>query len=237
MVVRTFTGRQHDPESQIYYYRGRYFSSTIGRFISRDPIGVRGGINLYSYVQSKAVNLVDPSGLAGICSLVIHAGQYGNLKDYVNNLLKNPNSCGSVGIVGCGANGFNNQLNQAGIGIPGIQQNNFTPTPDYPQFAAAMAAVNAGQLTNNDFEPVSQTPADIDIDVRAAAAVAMNNCYPPNCCNSVTLTVTCTPQSTAQDQYVTVNMADGQRTSGTSKCGKIYVLDCNSPKWTPNPNQ
>jgi RHS repeat-associated protein len=34
-----FTGRQYDPESQIYYYRARYYSPQIGRFLSRDPLG------------------------------------------------------------------------------------------------------------------------------------------------------------------------------------------------------
>ena len=34
-----FTGRQYDPESQIYYYRARYYSPSIGRFLSRDSLG------------------------------------------------------------------------------------------------------------------------------------------------------------------------------------------------------
>jgi RHS repeat-associated protein len=33
-----FTGRQFDPESQVYYYRARYYSPQIGRFLSRDPL-------------------------------------------------------------------------------------------------------------------------------------------------------------------------------------------------------
>ena len=58
-----FTGRQYDPESQIYYYRARYYSSEIGRFISRDPIGEEGGINLFEYVKNAPIKWLDPSGL------------------------------------------------------------------------------------------------------------------------------------------------------------------------------
>jgi RHS repeat-associated protein len=41
-----FTGRQYDPETQIYFYRARYYQPILGRFISRDPINYRGGLNL-----------------------------------------------------------------------------------------------------------------------------------------------------------------------------------------------
>jgi RHS repeat-associated protein len=62
----TYTGREWDKETGLYYYRARYYDPMEGRFISKDPIGFAGGdVNLYGYVQSNPVNLVDPSGLAG----------------------------------------------------------------------------------------------------------------------------------------------------------------------------
>ena len=62
-----FTGRRFDPETsnattQMYFYRARYYSPTLGRFISRDPIDYDGGMNLYEYVGGGAVDAVDPSG-------------------------------------------------------------------------------------------------------------------------------------------------------------------------------
>ncbi len=46
-----------------YLYQ-RYYDPSIGRFISRDPIGWAGGLNLYGYCENDPVNSVDPLGLA-----------------------------------------------------------------------------------------------------------------------------------------------------------------------------
>ena len=60
----TYTGRERDIESGLYYYRARYYDPQIGRFLSEDPIGFNGGDqNLYRYVFNNPVNLIDPSGL------------------------------------------------------------------------------------------------------------------------------------------------------------------------------
>ena len=47
----------------MHYYRARYYNPTIGRFISEDPIGLAGGINLYAYTYDSPTNLTDPMGL------------------------------------------------------------------------------------------------------------------------------------------------------------------------------
>ncbi|WP_189799674.1 RHS repeat-associated core domain-containing protein, partial [Sulfuricella sp. T08] len=57
-----FTGREGD-ETGIVYYRARYLDPAIGRFASRDPIGLKGGINQYTYVNNNPVNFNDPTGL------------------------------------------------------------------------------------------------------------------------------------------------------------------------------
>lgn len=41
----------------------RWYDQTLGRFLSRDPIGFAGGLNLYEYGANSPVNYVDPSGL------------------------------------------------------------------------------------------------------------------------------------------------------------------------------
>lgn len=60
--TRLFTGREYDSETDLYYYRARYYSADLGRFISRDPIGMRDNVNLYTYVGNNPVKYVDPMG-------------------------------------------------------------------------------------------------------------------------------------------------------------------------------
>ena len=57
-----WTGREWDSECELYYNRARYYSPRIGRFITRDPIGLEGGRNLYAYTANNPINLTDPSG-------------------------------------------------------------------------------------------------------------------------------------------------------------------------------
>ena len=57
-----YTGRENDGTG-LYYYRSRYYSPGLQRFISQDPIGFAGGdTNLYAYVGNNPVNLTDPFG-------------------------------------------------------------------------------------------------------------------------------------------------------------------------------
>ncbi|HBO43768.1 MAG TPA: hypothetical protein DD670_07520 [Planctomycetaceae bacterium] len=39
-----------------------YYNSSLGRFVSRDPIGYRGGINLYEFLENAPLAQVDPDG-------------------------------------------------------------------------------------------------------------------------------------------------------------------------------
>ena len=45
--------------------RGRYYSPSIGRFISRDPAGFAGGFNFTTYAGDSPTNFTDPTGLDG----------------------------------------------------------------------------------------------------------------------------------------------------------------------------
>ncbi len=56
----------NDPESELYYVRNRTYSPLLGRWIQRDPIGYKGGINLYEYVAGRAVVGVDAERLANL---------------------------------------------------------------------------------------------------------------------------------------------------------------------------
>ena len=64
-----FTGREWDPDAQLYYYRARWYDASPGRFLTEDPRGVadpnegeRVVANVYKYVHNSSTMLVDPSG-------------------------------------------------------------------------------------------------------------------------------------------------------------------------------
>ena len=52
--------------SGLHYMRQRYYDPGLARWLSQDPIGFSGGLNLYGYVNANPVNRVDPSGLIEI---------------------------------------------------------------------------------------------------------------------------------------------------------------------------
>ena len=60
-----YTGREDDGTG-LYYYRARYYQPRFQRFISEDPIGFRGGINLYRYVLNNPLKWKDSNGTGPI---------------------------------------------------------------------------------------------------------------------------------------------------------------------------
>jgi len=58
-----FQGQYYDAETGLHYNLNRYYDPSLGRFIHQDPIGLRGGSNIYAYVQNPS-NWIDPLGLS-----------------------------------------------------------------------------------------------------------------------------------------------------------------------------
>lgn len=59
-----YTGKERDEESGLYYHAARYYAAWLGRWVSCDPVDMRGGIDLYCYGASNPVRMTDISGLA-----------------------------------------------------------------------------------------------------------------------------------------------------------------------------
>ncbi|EIO7469110.1 EndoU domain-containing protein [Salmonella enterica subsp. enterica] len=55
-------GQYFDDETGLYYNLFRYYAPECGRFVSQDPIGLKGGLNLYAYAPNP-LKYIDPLGL------------------------------------------------------------------------------------------------------------------------------------------------------------------------------
>ncbi|MEQ1933828.1 MAG: RHS repeat-associated core domain-containing protein, partial [Fimbriimonadaceae bacterium] len=73
-----FSTKYCDAETGLSYYGYRYYSAELGRWVSKDPIAEKGGINLYAMCSNDALSMIDPdgrtagyvfAGAAGVCAL------------------------------------------------------------------------------------------------------------------------------------------------------------------------
>jgi RHS repeat-associated protein len=63
-----FTGREYEPELELYYYRARYYDPSLGRFLSPDPLPGKiddpQTLNRYVYARNAPTRYTDPFGTA-----------------------------------------------------------------------------------------------------------------------------------------------------------------------------
>jgi RHS repeat-associated protein len=111
-----YTGRENDGTG-LYYYRARYYHPRLQRFISQDPIEIRGGSpNLYEYVIDDPINRIDPygtfwiNGLAGgiaggVGAYLGGGGALGTAAGFAGGFLSGAlgGTAGSGAIIGAGS--------------------------------------------------------------------------------------------------------------------------------------
>jgi len=69
-----FQGRERSEITGLSNFRMRWYDAETGRWLSKDPIGLGGGLNLYMFCKNDSVNYVDISGLAGWLTIYSNAG-------------------------------------------------------------------------------------------------------------------------------------------------------------------
>jgi type VI secretion system secreted protein VgrG len=73
-----FAGQYFDKETGLHYNYFRDYNPAIGRYVQSDPIGLRGGLNTFGYVEGNPANAVDPLGLFNYAKGAVAIGNFLN---------------------------------------------------------------------------------------------------------------------------------------------------------------
>ena len=72
MLAPLVHAQYYDKETGLNYNTNRDYDPATGRYIQSDPVGLKGGVNTYVYVEGNPVMYVDPKGLLTKCKSGLH---------------------------------------------------------------------------------------------------------------------------------------------------------------------
>jgi RHS repeat-associated protein len=189
----TFTAREFDPETGLYFYRARHYDPATGRFVQQDPIGFAGGdLNLYRYVFTNPVNFVDPSGK--IMPLVIIIPVVAGVLNGTLKAIDASLQCDATAMKVLEAFGNGALAGMAGS-VVGLTIGGLTGNPLLAGAAGGLAANLTGQWLNGaeNFDAISATvgvvaggtagfvtPRLIPLRGRAPSLTTFRDVYGPN---------------------------------------------------------
>lgn len=164
-------GQYEDQETGLHYNFRRYYDPEIGRYLSEDPIGMDGGINLHLYANGDPINISDSTGELPIILIpVAFCARFPRICAAIFLCVRNPDKC---------RKGFCKVIHGAYKGacnVPGCQPSDGSGTT---QFKAAMAeaCVLGRQVARTICRGTDKTPAgeNHEEEIRKAQA-KFNKC-------------------------------------------------------------
>jgi RHS repeat-associated protein len=127
-----FQGQWLDEESGFYYNRYRYYDPRQGRYVTQDPIGLEGGVDVYTYVNGNPLSYTDPLGLTPDLNCVAKCAAAGGMAGSIiggalggagGGLLCSPTGPGAFGCAGAGGLAGAGKGAAIGAGVGGILGN------------------------------------------------------------------------------------------------------------------
>ena len=148
--------------SEVMLARRRTYDPTTARFLERDPIGSRGGFELYQYGNGDPINFVDPMGTTATGSACGGTSSGVQLNNKLPPVIIDTKGSGintsfeDAMVAAFGLSQYMKSLQQqwSGLHIP----NPTTPYPDFPGGPGGMCVVNCE--TGNPSDPWEQTQPD-----------------------------------------------------------------------------